>query len=116
MREAMSFHEGGDFAASIESNCMGLVRTWQGPRTGRAGVLLPRMVVARMFLNVRDLRRCGTLVISHECGHAALGYARFLGIGLGAAQRSMPAEEVVCYAIGELTSQIVRGCYARGVW
>jgi hypothetical protein len=116
MRDEMSFHEGAEFAMTVERECMGLVRSWWGPRTRRAGVVRPRGVVARMFLNTRDLRNHPSTIVPHESTHAAMAWARFRGVSLDRAQSSMPDEEVIAYAVGDLVRQINRVCFAHGVW
>lgn len=112
MRDEMSYHEGAAFAAEVELECMGLVRTWWGKRTRCSAVIRPRGIVARMFLNVRDLRARPSEIIAHECTHAAMGWARLQRAQLG----WMAGEEVLAYAVGRLVKQVNRVCYAHGVW
>lgn len=112
MRQAISRHEGSDFAATVEQECMGLVRHSYWARQGWRFAISPGQVVARMFLNVRDLRERPSEIVSHECGHAAMAWARFSRANLG----HMVGEEVMCYALGRLVAQVNRSCYAHGVW
>jgi hypothetical protein len=116
MRNEMNFHEGQAFAMTVERECMGLVKSWWSPRTRRAGILQRGGTVARMFLNVKDLRAKPSTIVPHECTHAAMAWARFCGVGIGRAQRCMPSEEVIAYAVGDLVRQVSRVCYAHGVW
>lgn len=90
---------------------MGLVKHYTDSITG-AFVYRPGGMVARMYLNVRDLRERPSEIVAHECGHAAMAWARLRGANL----RRMPGEEVMCYALGRLVSQVNRCCYASGVW
>jgi len=108
----MNFHDGQALTADIERTVMGLVRTWYGKRTRREAVTRPRGLVARMYLNVRDLRDKPGEIIAHECTHAAMGYSRLKRANLDV----MPGEEVLAHAVGRLVSQVNRICYAHGVW
>jgi hypothetical protein len=90
----------------------GLVRTWYGKHTRRPGVVRPGQLVARMYLNRVDLRKRPGEIVSHECGHAAMGWARFRQANL----HLMDGEEVMCHALGQLVKQVNRICYAEGVW
>lgn len=112
MRGLMNFHDGERLAASCERNCMGLVRTWQHPKTRRAGIVRARGIVARMYLNVRDLRARPSEIVSHECAHAGMGWARFQRANLN----HMHGEEVLAYAVGNLVRQVNRVCFAEKVW
>lgn len=69
-------------------------------------------VVAQMWLSVRALQHRPGEITSHECGHAAMAWARWRGANLGV----MPGEEVMCYALGRLVAQLNRVCYAAGVF
>lgn len=90
---------------------MGLVKHYTDSITG-AFVYRPRGMVARMYLNTKDLRERPSEIVAHECGHAAMAWARLRGANL----RRMPGEEVMCYALGRLVSHVNRCCYAAGVW
>jgi hypothetical protein len=79
-------------------------RRWDDSRTG----LYRGHVVAQMWLSVRALQRRPSEITSHECGHAAMAWARWRGANLGV----MPGEEVMCYALGRLVAQLNRVCYA----
>lgn len=112
MRESMNFHDGKALSDGCETNCMGLVRTWHNPRTRRAGVARNRHLVARMYLNERDLRARPSEIVAHECTHAAMAWVRLHRANL----HVMPGEEVLCYAVGRLVKQVNRVCFAHGVW
>jgi hypothetical protein len=112
MRGLMDFHDGKKLADEVERECMGLVRTWWGPRTRRAGVVRRRQMVARMYLNVRDLRAHPSEIVPHECVHAAMAWARFQRVNLNV----MPGEEIMAHAAGRLVVQINRICFAEKVW
>lgn len=112
MREAISWHEGSAFADSVERECMGLVRHYYASRQNWRPVIRPGGVVARIFLNARDLQDRPSEIVSHECGHAAMAWARLQRADL----RRMAGEEVMCYALGRLVAQVNRICFAHGVW
>lgn len=67
---------------------------------------------ARMFLNVKDLKARPSEIVAHECGHAAMAWARLQRANL----RQMLGEEVMCYALGRLVAQVNRVCFASGAW
>jgi hypothetical protein len=69
-------------------------------------------VVAQMFLSVRDLQNRPGEIVSHECGHAAMAWARLRRANL----KQMPGEEVMCYALGRMVAQLNRICYASGAF
>lgn len=112
MRDLMNFHDGQACFNECERNVAGLVRTWHWRRGRRSAVLRPRGLLARMYLNVRDLRGRPNEIVSHECTHAAMAYARLVGANLSV----MPGEEVLAHAVGRLTKQVIRICFAAGVW
>jgi hypothetical protein len=112
MRDEINFHEGPEAAADTDRDCMGYVRSWWCPRTRRAARIRPRGTVARMFLNVRDLRKRPSEIVAHECTHAAMAWARLQRARLGV----MSGEEVLCYAVGRLVKQLNRALYAHRVW
>lgn len=78
----------------------------------KVGKSRPRHIVARMFLNLADLRRQGVEIISHECTHAGMAWARLRRANL----KDMPGEEVLCYAVGRLTKQVIRLGHMHGAW
>jgi len=92
-------------------HCAGMVRSF-----ARASTDTPRLhngaVVAHMWLSCKDLRIRPGEIVSHECGHAAMAWARWRRADLG----RMPGEEVMCYALGRLVAQLNRVLYAAGVW
>ena len=94
-----------------EPECMGLVRSWHSKITGRPAVR-PGGVIARVYLNRRDLRDKPSEIVSHECTHAGMAWARFNRVSLG----RMAGEEVLCYAVGKMVAQVNRIGYAEGVW
>lgn len=69
-------------------------------------------VVAQMWLSVRALQHRPGEIISHECGHAAMAWARWRRANLAV----MPGEEVMCYALGRLVAQLNLVCYAAGAF
>ena len=92
----------------------GLVRSYYNRITGRQ-VTRPAAggrVVARMFLNLHDLRKRPSELVAHECTHAGMAWARYCKANLGV----MPGEEVLCYAVGKLVRQVNAACYAHHVW
>lgn len=95
--------------------CAGMVRDF-GSRTrpfgSRRMVLHGGRVVAQMWLSVRDVRQRQSEIVSHECGHAAMAWARWRGANLD----RMPGEEVMCYALGRMVAQVNRICYAAGAF
>lgn len=95
----------------LDTRCMGLVRSWQSVVDGR-NVYRPRGVIARMHLNVRDLRAKPSEIVSHECTHAGMAWVRLRRADLSV----MPGEEVLCHAVGQLVRQVNSACYAHGVW
>jgi len=105
------------FACTSESSTAyfdiaGLVRTYFSDVT-RVGRQLHRSgVIARMFLNLHDLRKRPSEIVAHECAHAAMAWVRHCGEDL----KTMPSEEVLCYAVGRLVKQVNTVCYAHNVW
>lgn len=96
--------EGSDWA--------GLCRTWHARRLRAPGVARPRGLIARIYLDATALQRRPGEIVTHECGHAAMGWARFRRANLG----RMPGEEVMCYALGRLVAQANHHLYALGVF
>jgi len=95
----------------IGPDCSGLVRSWHDKRSG-VSVARPGRLVARMYLNTRDLRKRPSEIVAHECTHAGMAWARLRRANL----HVMPGEEVLCYAVGRLVKQVNRICFAHGVW
>ena len=79
----------------------GMVRHYMSKVDGRY-VVRPGHIIARMFLNAVDLRRNGMEIISHECTHAGMAWARLRRENL----RRMVGEEVLCYAVGRMARQV----------
>lgn len=90
---------------------MGLARHWNSKIDGR-WVIRPFGMVARMYLNVRDLRERPSEIVSHECTHAGMVWARLQKANL----RVMAGEEILCHAVGRLVAQVNRVCFAAKVW
>jgi hypothetical protein len=97
--------------AGVEPECMGLVRHWTS-KIGARHIVRPGMIIARMYLNVPDLRAKPGEIVSHECTHAGMAWARLRKANL----RVMPGEEVLCYAVGRMVAQVNSIGYAMGVW
>ncbi len=110
-RLAESARQQGWPADPDDGNCAGMVRSF-----GRASTNTPRLhhgaVVAHLWLSVKDVRKRPGEIVSHECGHAAMAWARWRRADL----ERMPGEEVMCYALGRLVAQLNRVLYAAGVW
>lgn len=109
MREDIRRMEGA--AARPEPELMGMVRSYHDRITGRPRIR-PRGVVARMYLNRADLRKRPSEIVSHECTHAGMAWARLKGARLS----RMAGEEVLCYAVGKMVAQVNTICYAERVW
>lgn len=101
-----------DGAEDIEDECMGLVRSWHYPSLRGAARLRAGRMVARMYLNVPDLRERPSEIVAHECAHAGMAWARWRGVNI----KDMKGEEVMCYAVGRLVKQINAIGYSMGVW
>lgn len=110
MRDATDFHEGAKHA-EVDREVMGLVRHYYS-RIKWRHVIRPRGMVARMYLNVKDLQAKPSEIVAHECGHAAMAWARIRRANLSV----MPGEEVMCYALGQLVRQCNHHLYAMGVF
>ena len=109
MREEMKRLDGQH--ADLDPRVEGLVRTWTSKITGRP-VVRPGGVIARMYLNVKALQRRPSELVSHECVHAAMGWARLQRADLS----RMAGEEVMAYAAGRLVAQVNRVCFSMQVW
>lgn len=92
-------------ALANRSECMGMVKAWHH-RIGGAARTLAGQVYARMYLNLQDLQHHPEEIITHECTHAALAWARLHRLDL----RQEAGEELLCYANGLLTAQVVQAC------
>lgn len=108
MRTTMLFKDG---IRETDRRTAGLVRHYFSKASGRYGVR-PGQIIARMYLNAQDLRNNPAEIISHECTHAGMAWARLRGANL----RDMPGEEVLAYAVGRMTRQVNRICYMAKVW
>lgn len=97
--------------AERDRRCMGLVQHYFSRVTGRY-VVRPGQRIAQMFLNAADLRCQPGEIISHECTHAGMAWARLRKANLA----SMPGEEVLCYAVGRMVPQVNRICYSMGIF
>ncbi len=90
----------------------------------KRGQLYNGRIVAYMILDRKAVRTRRAEVIAHECGHAAMAWARYrnadlskMGGGNGSwDERKRDGEEVLCYAIGELVKQVNRICFAARIW
>lgn len=117
-RMCESIRQRGWLLQDGDEDSAGLVKSFgrvARPRSasgGRLQTLLSGRTVAQMWLSMRELRRRPGELTSHECGHAAMAWARWRGANLGV----MPGEEVMCYALGRLVAQINRVCYAAGAF
>lgn len=111
MHEEIGRCDGEAAIRDLEVDCMGMVRSYYSKVDGRP-VIRPGGLVGRMFLNRDDLRRKPGEIVSHECGHAAMAWARLQGANLS----RMAGEEVMCYALGRLVAQVNRVCYAAGAF
>lgn len=103
------------------------------PRTlGRSGLAMCSTFTAMVVSPTgrRTLPKCGEIVfpvralragvIAHECTHAALGWARRIGLQFTAETVTRrgwvsPAEERFCYALGELNRQVAVQVWDRGL-
>lgn len=112
MRDAINWCESQEASDEMERELAGMVRSWHARRTPRGSVVRPGQLVARMYLNVKDLRERPSEIVAHECGHAAMAWARYRVANLN----HMAGEEVMCHALGQLVKQVNRICYAHGVW
>jgi len=99
-----------------DDDSAGLVRSGFGRLARRPGTrwsgLMHGHVVAQMWLSIRALQSRPREIVPHECGHAAMAWARWRKANLG----HMPGEEVMCYALGRMVAQVNRICYAAGVF
>lgn len=65
--------------------------------------------VARIYLNSQDLRFHSSDTIAHECGHAAMAYARYRHADLS----TVAGEETMAYALGRLVQAVNNRLHAR---
>ncbi len=80
-------------------------------RFGRPAYVNGR-IVAQMWLCAKDVQSNPADLIAHECGHAAMAWARLRAANLG----KMPGEEVMCYALVRMANQVNRALHAYGLW
>lgn len=97
--------------AAEAPNCMGMVRHYFSRADGRFTVR-PGLVIARMYLNIADLRAHPGEIVSHECTHAGMAWARLRNANL----KDMPGEEVLCHAVGRMVVQLNTIGYRIGIW
>lgn len=112
MREAMWFHDGEDAFRETERWVAGLVRHWTYERLNNRIRIRPRQMVARMYLNRKELRKRGAEIMAHESTHAAMAWAKFQRANLNI----MPGEEILAYAVGELVWQLNNSLTHEGIW
>lgn len=115
LQRAVDYVFGPRNAARCSRGVAGYVMTWHRMRRPHGGVTRPGrggFVVAHMFLSLKDIRERPSETVSHECGHAAAGFARWRG----ADPRHMEGEEVMCHALGRMVAQVNRICYATDCW
>lgn len=107
-------HEMARFGCNdVDAKTQGLVRSYYSSVTRhQRPVAVRSWVIARMFLNRKDLTKRPSEIVAHECTHAGMAWARHRRANLAV----MPGEEVLCYAVGELVKQVNRICYAAKVW
>lgn len=108
MRKVSEFKDGH---ADLCAETMGAVRTFRNRITGKP-VVRPGLVVARMFLNKRDIQARGSEIAAHECGHAAMAWARLRRADLA----TMDGEETMCYALGRMHRQLINLFWRIGVY
>jgi len=75
-------------------------------------VLIWRHVVARIYLCAPAVARRRVEVPTHEVGHAAMAYARYRRANLSV----MEGEEVMCYALGRMITQLTSVLHATGFY
>lgn len=97
----------------IEESVRGAVVTRSSVLRGTQKVL-KGAYTCYMFLNARDLKDAPAEIVSHECGHAAMAWARQQKANLSV----IDGEEVMCYALGRMTQNLCnkldkRGYFAR---
>jgi hypothetical protein len=111
MQAAFQIYEHRDCLAATDHLVQGRCQSWHCNFSGRA-LLRPGLVVARIYYSVADLRKKPSEISSHEVGHAAMAYARWLGIDLS----RMKGEEVMVHALGRMVAQVNRILYAAGAF
>lgn len=97
--------------APTNPHVAGMVRHYTSKVTGRF-VVRPGLIIARMFLNARDLRANPAEIISHECVHAGMAWARLQSADLS----KMDGEEVMAYATGRMTRQVNYICHRMRIF
>lgn len=102
--------------ASLE--CLGFCSSWHrlSRITLERGRIKTDLKLGEIMLNRENL---GARVVTHEMTHAALGYARAMGLSvnkLGPNAGSVSGdEEIVCYAVGDMTARAYRRLYEYGL-
>ena len=100
---------GEDTSSDVMGTCIS-----SASRFGRGALGRPANTIATIYLNTADLRKNGgSMIVSHECTHAALAYLRIRHID---AVSAMKDEETLAYAVGDMTRAVINGCYSAGVW
>lgn len=107
MRATVQFIERQDHGL----RCMGQVWSWTNGPLERPTLKRGR-IVARMYLNADDLRAHPSEIVSHECTHAGMAWARWRRAEL----TGMVGEEVLCYAVGRMVKQVNRIGFMMGIW
>ena len=119
MREAM-VHAGFHHLTPVDNSVAGqVINRTHNPR----GRLYNGHVVAHMVLNIADLHARPAETVAHECGHAAMAWARYckadltkMGGTVVWKRRKQEGEELLCYAIGDLAKQVNRICHVLRIW
>lgn len=96
----------------ISEDTQGLVRHYFS-RITRKVMVRPGLMIARMYLNSADLRKRPSEIVSHECVHAGMAWARFLRCNV---TRNMDKEEVLAHAVGRMTAQVNALAYRIGAF
>lgn len=95
--------------------CKGMCSTYKLTKCPRRRPAYTTPEVGEIVLAARW---CGSRIISHECTHAALGWARRRGLDprdRGEGRVIGGAEERVCGVLGDLVGQIARQLWNRGI-
>lgn len=97
----------------LERDVWGCCRSWKR-RTPqmRHSVDRPGRMVARIYMNRRDILAHPSEHPAHEVLHAAMAWARFRCADLA----HMDGEEVLAYALGRMVRQMNRVLFAYGVF
>lgn len=95
----------------IDVRCRGMVRHYFSKTDGRF-VVRKGHIAARMFLNQADLRANPNEIVSHECAHAGMAWARLRKANL----KKMDGEEVMAHATGRLCDRVIGIGHSMKVW